>query len=42
MKCSVLHFFQFAPRMAQIAQILVSTFKIFRGGGGAGDMPPDP
>ena len=34
---SVLDFFKFASRMPQIAQILVSTFKIFRGG-----MPPDP
>ena len=38
---SVLDFFKFASRMPQIAQILVSTFKIFRGGGGGG-MPPDP
>ena len=35
---SVLDFFKFASRIPQIAQILVSTFKIFRGGG----MPPDP
>ena len=28
MNCSVLHFFKFASRMPQIAQILVSTFKI--------------
>ena len=28
---SVLHFFKFAFRVPQIAQILVSTFKIFRG-----------
>ena len=34
---SVLDFFKFASRMPQIAQILVSTFKIFRGG-----MPLDP
>ena len=34
---SVLDFFKFASRMPQIAQILVSTFKIFRG-----SMPPDP
>ena len=34
---SVLDFFKFASRMPQIAQILVSTFKIFQGG-----MPPDP
>ena len=27
---SVLHFFKFASRMPQIAQVLVSTFKIFR------------
>ena len=33
---SVLDFFKFASRMPQIAQILVSTFKIFRGGGGEG------
>ena len=32
----VLDFFKFASRMRQIAQILVSTFKIFRGGGGGG------
>ena len=32
----VLDFFKFAPRMPQIAQILVLTFKIFRG-----SMPPD-
>ena len=30
----VLHFFKFAFRMPQIAQILVSTFKIFWGVGG--------
>ena len=36
---SVLDFFKFASRMPLIAQILVSTFKIFWGGGG---MPPDP
>ena len=34
---SVLDFFKFASRMPQISQILVSTFKIFRGG-----MPLDP
>ena len=34
---SVLDFFKFGPRMTQIAQILVSTFKIFQG-----SMPPDP
>ena len=33
----VLYFITFASRMPQIAQILVSTFKIFRG-----SMPPDP
>ena len=33
---SVLDFFKFASRMPQIAQILVSTFKIFGGGGGGG------
>ena len=33
----VVDFFNFAPRMPQIAQILVSTFNIFRG-----SMPPDP
>ena len=40
MNFSVLHFFKFASRMPQIAQILVSTFKIFweEGGGHA----PDP
>ena len=31
MNCSVLDFFKFASRMPQTAQILVSTFKIFRG-----------
>ena len=31
---SVLDFFKFASRMPEIAQILVSTFKIFRQGGG--------
>ena len=40
MNCSVLHFFKFASRMPQIAQILVSSFKIFWEGGGGG-MPPD-
>ena len=29
MNFSVLHFFNFASRLAQIAQILISTFKIF-------------
>ena len=33
---SVLDFFKFASRMPEIAQILVSTFKIFRRGGGGG------
>ena len=44
MNFSVLHFFKFATRMPQIAQILVSTFKMFRGWGwgGGGGMPPDP
>ena len=37
MNFSVLYFFKFASRMPQTAQILVSTFKIFRG-----NMPPDP
>ena len=40
---SVLHFFKFASRMHQIAQILVSTFKVFwgvgRGGEGRGHAP---
>ena len=36
MNFSVLDFFKFASRMPQTAQILVSTFKIFRG-----SMPPD-
>ena len=39
MNFSVLHFFKFATRMPIIAQILVSTFKIFWGVGG---VPPDP
>ena len=34
MKFSALHFFKFASRVPQIAQILVSTFKIFQGGAG--------
>ena len=38
MNFSVLDFFKFASRMPQIAQILESAFKIFRGGG----IPPDP
>ena len=37
MNISVLDFFKFASRMPQIAQILVSTFKIFQA-----SMPPDP
>ena len=36
MNFGVLHFFKFASRMPQIAQILVSTFKIFWGGGRGG------
>ena len=39
MNFSVLHFFKFSTRMSQIAQILVLTFKIFRGGGGGRDAP---
>ena len=46
MNFSLLDFLKFAPRMPQIAQILVSTFKILGGGGhargGGGGMPPDP
>ena len=45
MNVSVLHFFKFASRMAQIAQILVSTPKIFpeeRGGGEGGEHAPGP
>ena len=48
MNFSVLHFFKLASRMPQIAQILVSTVKIFhegRDGGGRGagaEMPSDP
>ena len=38
---SVLDFFRFASRMPQIAQILVSTFKIIRGGG-RGHAPGPP
>ena len=34
---SMLDFFKFVSRMPQVAQILVSTFKIFQG-----SMPPDP
>ena len=41
-KISVLDFFKFASRMPQIAQILVSTFKIFRGGEGGGHAPGPP
>ena len=37
MNISVLYFIKFASRMPQIAQILVSNFKIFQG-----SMPPDP
>ena len=40
MNCSMLHFFKFASRMSQIAQILVLAFKIFRGGGGYALGPP--
>ena len=36
MNFSLLHFFKFAPRIPQVAQILVSTFKIFQG-----SMPPN-
>ena len=36
---SVLDFFKFAPRMPQIAQILVSAFKIFGEGGHASGPP---
>ena len=41
MNFSVLDFFKFASRMPQIAQILVSTFKIFREEG-VGGMPQTP
>ena len=34
MNFSVPDFFKFAPRMPQITQIVVSTFKILRKGGG--------
>ena len=34
MNISVLHFFKFASRMPQIAQILILTFKNFQGRGG--------
>ena len=37
MNFSVLQFFKLASRMPQIAQIIGSTFKIFRGEGGGGD-----
>ena len=44
MNFSVLNFFKFAARMPQIAQILVSTFKFFRGrwvgGEGGGGASP--
>ena len=39
MNFSVLHFFKFASRTPQIAQILVSTFKIFQGGGACPRTP---
>ena len=42
MNFSVPHFFKFAFRMPQIAQILVSTFKYFGGRGVGGGMPPEP
>ena len=44
MNFRVLDFFKFASRMTQIAQILVSTFKIFQGGmkGRGKGLPPDP
>ena len=48
MNFSVLDFFKFASRMPQIAQILVSTFKMFRGswvvgeGGGGEGCPQTP
>ena len=37
MNFNVLDFFKFTSRIPQIAQILVSTFKIFQGG-----IPPNP
>ena len=40
MNLSVLDFFKLASRMPQIAQILVSTFKISRGEVGRGGMTP--
>ena len=36
MNCSVIHFFKSPSRMPQIALILVTTFKIFRGDHGLG------
>ena len=46
MNFSVIDFFIFASRMSQIAQILVSTFKIFHGRwggeGGGGHHDPGP
>ena len=36
MNFNVLHFFKFASRMPLIAQILVSTFRMFLGEGGGG------
>ena len=42
MNFSVLDFFEFASRMPQTAQILVSTFKIFPGEGGGGACPRTP
>ena len=42
MYVSVLHVFKFASRMPQIAQILVSTFKIFQGVGGGIPLNPPP
>ena len=42
MNFSVLDFFKFASRMRQIAQILVSTFKIWWGEGGHAPRPPNP
>ena len=41
MNFSVLDFFEFASRMPQTAQILVSTFKIFQGGGACPRTPLD-
>ena len=41
MNFSVLDLLKFASRMPQIAQVkLVSTFKIFPGGGDPGPLPP--